>query len=170
MSLQPYSIIFPEKDEPVMALQLDRKTGKIPKGAYGFIELYCTDKGCDCRRTSLFVLNEKMQQKAVISMGFDPDGDMPGPFLDDVHQQSTYAGQLLDIFVELINAHPEFIDTMHRHYREVRTKVEGKKYRGRPFPKAGTIERRVSEPPEFPGGFMEIMKAMGAADTTEPVR
>ena len=70
MSLQPYSIIFPDKDEPVMALQLDSKTGRIPKGAYGFNEFYCTDKGCDCRRTTLFVLNEKMQEKAVISMGF----------------------------------------------------------------------------------------------------
>lgn len=170
MSLQPYSVIFPKKDELVMALQLDRKTGKIPKGAYGFIEFYCTDKGCDCRRTSLFVLNEKMQQKAVISMGFDPDDDMAGPFLDDFHQQSPYAGQLLDIFVELINAHPEFLDAMHRHYRDVRTKVEGKKYRGRPFPKPGTFERRATEPPEMPGGFMDILEAMGAAGATETSR
>jgi hypothetical protein len=167
MSLQPYSIIFPEKEEPVMALQLDRKSGKIPKGAYGFIEFYCTDPGCDCRRTSLFVLNDKMQQKAVISMGFDPDDDLVGPFLDDVHQQSPYAGQLLDIFVELINEHPEFLDAMHRHYREVRTLVEGKKYRGRPFPKPGSFERCVTEPPEMPGGFMEIMKAMGATGVME---
>ncbi|MBC7963375.1 MAG: hypothetical protein H7Y05_10575 [Steroidobacteraceae bacterium] len=83
MPLEPYSVIFPENDEPVMALQLDRKTGKIPKGAYGFIEFYCTDKGCDCRRTTLFVLNEKKQEKAVISMGFDPDDDLAGPFLYD---------------------------------------------------------------------------------------
>ena len=170
MSLQPYSIIFPEKEEPVMALQLDRKTGKIPKGAYGFIEFYCTDKGCDCRRTTLFVLNEKMQQKAVIGMGFDPDDDLAGPFLDDIHEQSPYAGQLLDIFIELINENPEFLEAMHRHYRDVRTKVEGKKYRGKTFPKPGTFVRCVIEPPEMPAGFMDIMKAIGATGITETSR
>ncbi|MBW4055823.1 MAG: hypothetical protein HIU83_10565 [Proteobacteria bacterium] len=170
MSLQPYSVIFPNKNEPVMALQLDRKTGKIPKGAYGFIEFYCTDKGCDCRRTTLFVLNEKMQQKAVISMGFDPDDDLAGPFLDNFHQQSPYAGQLLDIFVELINENPEFLEAMQRHYREVRTKVEGKKYSGKPFPEPGTFELYVAEPPDLPGGFMAVMKAMEATGITEKSR
>lgn len=163
MLLQPYSAIFPEKDEPVMALQLDRKTGKIPKGAYGFIEFYCTDKGCDCRQTTLFVMNEKMQEKAVISMGFDPDDELAGPFLDEFHKQSPYAGELLDIFVELINDNPDFLEAMQRHYREVRTKIEGKKYRGKAFPKAGSYEICAAEAPELPGGFMEIIKAMGAA-------
>lgn len=164
MLLEPYSEIFPEKHEPVMALQLDRKSGKIPKGAYGFIEFYCTDKGCDCRRTTLFVLNEKGREKAVISMGFDPDDDLAGPFLDEFHKQSPCAGELLDIFVELINEYPEFLEAMHRHYREVRTKIEGKKYRGKTFPKPGTYELHVTEPPELPSGFMDIMKAIGAAD------
>ncbi|MBI5483985.1 MAG: hypothetical protein HY888_05940 [Deltaproteobacteria bacterium] len=172
MSLQPYAVIFPENDEPVVTLQLDHKIGKIPKGAYGFIEFYCTDKGCDCRRTTLFVLNEKMQEKAVISIGFDPDDDMAGPFLDDFHKQSPYAGELLDIFVEMINDDLEFIETLHRHYRDVRTKVEGKKYRGKAFPKPGTYTRYAVEPPELPGGFMEIMKAMGAAgiDDVSPIK
>ncbi len=167
MSLQPYAVIFPDKNESVATLQLDRKIGKIPKGAYGFIEFYCTDKGCDCRRTTLFVLNEKMQEKAVISMGFDPDDDMAGPFLDDFHKQSPYAGELLDIFVEMINDDPNFIEALHRHYRDVRTKVEGKKYQGKAFPKPGTYVRYAVEPPELPGGFMEIMNAMGAAGVAE---
>lgn len=170
MSLQPYSVIFPGTDEPVMAMQLDHKSGKIPKGNYGFIELYCTDKGCDCRRTTMFVLNEKMQEKAAISMGFDPDDELAGPFLDEFHKQSPYAGQLLDIFVELINEYPEFVEAMHRHYREVRTKVEGKKYRGRPFPKPGSFIRHATKPPEMPSGFMDIMKTMGAAGATETSR
>jgi hypothetical protein len=167
MSLQPYAVIFPENDEPTATLQLDRKIGKIPKGAYGFIEFYCTDKGCDCRRTTLFVLNKKMQDKAVISMRFDPDDDMAGPFLDDFHKQSPYAGELLDIFVEMINDDPDFIEALHRHYREVRTKVEGKKYRGKAFPKPGSYVWYAVDPPELPGDFMEIVNSMGAADVAE---
>lgn len=163
MPLEPYAIIFPDKDESVMTMQLDRKTGTIPKGAYGFIEFYCTDKGCDCRRTTLFVLNEKMQEKAVISMGFDPADPMCGPFLDDFHKQSPYAEPLLEIFVQLINRHPEFIEAMHRHYCDVRTKVEGKKYRGKTFPKPGSFMRCVTEPPEMPDDFTALMKSMGTA-------
>ncbi|MBC7963376.1 MAG: hypothetical protein H7Y05_10580 [Steroidobacteraceae bacterium] len=56
---------------------------------------------------------------------------------------------------------------MHRHYREVRTRIEGKKYRGKAFPKPGTFEIYVSEPPELTGGFMDIMKAMVATGATE---
>lgn len=97
-------------------------------------------------------------------MGFDPDDDLAGPFLDEFHKQSPYAGELLDIFVELINEYPDFLEAMHRHYREVRTKVEGKRYRGKAFPKPGTFELYVNEPPELPSGFMDIMKAIGAAD------
>jgi hypothetical protein len=161
MYMQPYSVIFPEKSEPVMALQLDRKTGKIPKGTYGFIEFYCTDKGCDCRRTTLFVLNTKMQEKAIISMGFDPDDDMAGPFLDELHEQSPFAGQLLDIFVDLVNETPDFVEALQRHYQEVRTNVEGKKYRGKAFPKPGTFPRRATEPPDMPdsGDFLDLLKA-----------
>lgn len=168
MLFEPYSAIFPEKNEPVIALQLDRKSGKIPKGAYGFIEFYCTDKGCDCRRTTLFVLNEKGHEKAVISLGFDPDDDLAGPFLEEFHKQSPYAGELLEIFVELINESPEFLEAMHLHYREVRTKVEGKKYRGKAFPKPGTYELYVNNPPELPGEFMDFMKAIGAEDAFTP--
>jgi hypothetical protein len=163
MSIQPYSVIFPEKEEPVMALQLDRKSGTIPKGTYGFIECYCTDKGCDCRRTTLFVLNKKMQEKAVISMGFDPNDDMAGPFLDDLHKQSPFAGHLLEIFVQLVNGQPEFVEAMHRHYCDVRTKVEGKKYRGKAFPKPGTFVRYATEPPDMAPGFLDILKSVVAS-------
>lgn len=65
MSLQPYSVIFPEDDEPVMALQLDRNTGKIPKGKYGFIEFYCTDKEFDCDGGDAKLYQERMVKKAI---------------------------------------------------------------------------------------------------------
>lgn len=159
MPLEPYSVIFPEKEEPIMALQLDRKSGKIPKGTYGFIELYCTDKGCDCRRVSLFVLNRNMEEKAVINMGFDPGDVMAGPFLDDLYEQSPMAEQLLDVFVQLVNNQTEFVENMHRHYRDVRTKVEGKKYRGKAFPKPGTFLRRATEPPDMGSELSDLLKA-----------
>lgn len=165
MPMQPYSVLFPDAADPVIALTLDRKTGKIPKGTYGFIEFYCTDKGCDCRRTTIFVLNEKMKEKAVISMGFDLDQPLAGPFLDEFHPQSACAEELLALFVNAINRQPEFLESFYRHYREVRSQVEGKKYRGKSFPKAGTVERTACVSPDLPDSFMEVMEALGASGT-----
>uniref|UniRef100_A0A831UGR7 Uncharacterized protein n=1 Tax=Geobacter metallireducens TaxID=28232 RepID=A0A831UGR7_GEOME len=166
MSMEPYAVIIPDSDEQVMALMLDRKMGRIPKGTYGFIEFYCTDKGCDCRRVTIVVLNEKMQEKAVISMGFDPDDSMAGPFLDDFHKQSSCAGELLGHFVRMLNEQPQFLEMMYRHYREVRAKVDGKPYRGKPFPKPGTFVREAAGAPDLPGAFKELMETLAESGKT----
>lgn len=167
MPQQPYSAIFPESNEPILILSLGRKQGRIPKGDYGFLELYCTDEGCDCRRVTIFVLNRNMEAKAVIGMGFDPDGPMPGPYLDDFHQQSPYAHQLLEHFVEMINEEPDNLAMMYRHYREVRKKVEGKAYRGKPFPKPGSVIRTPTAPPDLAESLRDMAKA-GTAPAKKP--
>lgn len=163
MPQQPYSAIFPDTDEPVLILSLPRKTGKIPKGDYGFIEFYCTDKDCDCRRVTIMALDRNMKTKAVIGMGFDPGEPYSGPFLDDFHEQSSYADELLEHFVMMINQEPENLAMMQRHYREVRSKVDGKKYRGKPFPKPGSVIRTISEPPGLTESFEELIRAVATA-------
>ena len=70
--MEPYQQIFPDAKEPNMTLELSRKVGRIPKGKYTFFECYCTDPGCDCRRTTILVVNEKGKLKAAIGLGFDP--------------------------------------------------------------------------------------------------
>ncbi|NVN90709.1 MAG: hypothetical protein HXX11_08890 [Desulfuromonadales bacterium] len=163
MPQQPYAAIFPESNEPILILSLNRKQGRIPKGDYGFLELYCTDKGCDCRRVTIFVLNKKMEAKAVIGMGFDPDGPMPGPYLDDFHKQSPFADDLLQYFVDMINGEPDNLEMLHRHYREVRKKVEGKAYRGKPFPKPGSLVRTATKPPDFAESLLDVVKTASAS-------
>jgi hypothetical protein len=164
MPQHPYSAIFPDRDEPILVLTLQRKQGKIPKGEYAFLEMYCTDRGCDCRRVTIFVINRKMETKAVISMGFDPQEPMAGPFLDDSHRQSPYAGELLQHFVSMVNEQPESLAMLQRHYRQVRKEVEGKPYRGRPFPKPGTVVRRATEPPDLSDTFHDLLSACATGD------
>lgn len=167
MPQHPYSAIFPDRDEPILVLTLQRKQGKIPKGEYAFLELYCTDKGCDCRRVTIVVINRKMETKAVISMGFDPREPLAGPFLDDSHRQSPYAEELLQHFVAIINEQPENLAMLQRHYRQVRKEVEGKPYRGKPFPKPGTVVRRATEPPDLSDTFHDLLSAC-ATDAPKP--
>jgi len=161
--MQPYQQLFPENQEPNMTLAMPRKVGRIPKGNYTFFECYCIDPGCDCRRVTLLVINDKAQQKAAISFGFEPGEPMSGPYLDDVHKQAPYAGELLEIFVDAINETPDWLERMYRQYREVRKKVEGKPYRGKPFIKPGKIKRSITQPPPLEREIARMVKTLDAS-------
>lgn len=132
-----------------MTVALGKKTGRIPKGTYAFLEYYCVEPGCDCRRVTLLVMNETMKQKAAISFGFDQQGPFAGPYLDTANRQSPYAEDLLQLFVDRLNAEPDWLERLYRHYRAVREKVEEKPYRGKPFPKPASIAYRATPPPDL---------------------
>jgi hypothetical protein len=147
--MEPFHQIFPKGRQPIMTLVLIRKTGTIPKGTYSFIECYCTEPSCDCRRVTLLVVNEKMRQKAAICFGFDQQGPFAGPYLDTSNPQSRYAPELLEFFVDSLNAGPGWLDRLYRQYRAVRKKIDGAPYRGKPLPKHGKLLYRVMPPPDL---------------------
>jgi len=166
--MEPYRQIFPKNQDPDMTLALSHKVGRIPKGSYSFVECYCTDPACDCRRVTLLVINEKAKQKAVIGFGFDPDEPMAGPFLDDFHKQAPYADELLEAFVDAINDGPVWLERMYQRYREVRKKVVGKPYRGEPFLKPGQVERSVTQPPDLEAELERLSSELEAALLSAP--
>jgi hypothetical protein len=148
MTMTAYNDLFPRSSDPIVTLCLERKEGKLPKGDYSFFEYYCTDKGCDCRRVTLCVIERtKKREMAVISMGFDLDDDFSGPYLDDMHPQSPGAQQLLEMFVSGLNLNPPFLELLYRHYREMRGKVDGRNYRGKPFPDPAKTKRIICNAP-----------------------
>lgn len=165
----PYPLIFPEVGEGVVGLTLPGKVGKAKAGEYSFVEAYCIDDGCDRRRALVFVINSKGKQAAVIEFGFDPDEPLAGPFLDEYVKQPAGAEDLLHIFVDLINDNPDWLKGMYRRYKEVRKKVDGRVYRGKPFPRPGTVERVVKPPVESENPFEDFQKLLAAAVRTPPV-
>ncbi|HEY5512135.1 MAG TPA: hypothetical protein VIK40_00695 [Geomonas sp.] len=166
--MEPYPQIFPDSDDAVLTLKLDRKSGRIPKGDYSFVECYCTDPQCDCRRVTLAVINEKTKQKALISLGFDQEGPLAGPFLDPSHRQSAYADELLVLFVMILNDDRDWLSRMYRHYRAVRKKVDGKTYRGKAFPKPGQFVYQPVTDPDLETLDMERMLEKLAASVRAP--
>lgn len=86
----------------------------LPAGQYGFIEFYCEDRNCDCRRVILSVLRPQTGQKiwATIGYGWEPAefydkwnhgsagdfGDLKGPYLDPFNPQSEYSEEILEVF------------------------------------------------------------------------
>ena len=165
----PYPLIFPDAEEGVVGLNLPRKVGKAKAGAYSFVEAYCVEEGCDCRRTAILVIDAKGKKAATIEFGFDPDEPLAGPFLDEYEKQSVGAGDLLQIFVEAINDNPNWVKGMHKRYKQVRKRVDGRAYRGKAFPKPSSMERVIKPPEEDEHPFDAFQTLVDAAVNTPPM-
>ena len=111
----------------------------VPDGEYGFLEFYCDEPGCDCRRVTISVLRRDTGQGriwATISYGWenadfyrrwsnassDPI-ELQGPCLDSLNPQTEYSPALLDLFRCLLES-TEYVERLKRHYRMFRDSLE----------------------------------------------
>jgi hypothetical protein len=99
MPMTPFMERFPELGAPETRSLTVTGRSDLPDGDYGFIELYCNEPDCDCRRVTIVVLRPHTGWKvwATLSYGWesldfyqkwssapgplDP-APMAGPYLD----------------------------------------------------------------------------------------
>jgi hypothetical protein len=113
----------------------------IPLGRYEFIEMYCNERQCDCRRVFFSVFGPDGQIQAVIAWGWedqafykkwigDPDPsmarEMQGPLLNLASPQSENAEVLLELTRRVLLADPDYVARIKRHYALFRSKVDGR--------------------------------------------
>ena len=55
--------------------------------------------------------------------GFDPHGEMPGPFLDLLNTQSPYSDALLEMVQRVVLSDARYVARLHAHYRQVKAAV-----------------------------------------------
>ena len=101
----------------------------VPVDEYGFDELYCTERGCDCRRVMINVLARHARQHvATINHAFEKPAKeeivSEQTFLDPLNRQSKSAGGLLDLFVNVVLADEQYHQRLLRHYRMFKEVVE----------------------------------------------
>jgi hypothetical protein len=111
----------------------------LPDGEYGFLELYCDEPGCDCRRVMIDVLPPETGWSkiwATISYGWeslefyrkwggagcDPI-EIKGPYLDPLNPQTKYSGALLNLFRFLVQS-PDYVERLKHHYQVFRELIE----------------------------------------------
>jgi hypothetical protein len=86
----------------------------LPAGEYAFVEFYCEDLDCDCRRVFIQVIARHRQDTVLASinygwekesfyrkrMAWDPDAGrkVVRGELDPLNEQSKHAEELLDLF------------------------------------------------------------------------
>ena len=104
--------------------------GDIPLGEYGFLEFFCPDPACDCRRGTLRVTTPDGRAWASISFGWETarfyrrwahnsnDADeMAGASLDPLNHQSKFAEWFLSFFREMVQTDRKYVERLKRHYR-----------------------------------------------------
>lgn len=97
----------------------------LPPDNYAFLEFYCTDSKCDCRRVLLNVLAERRgEHLATISYAFEPPAPYsPVPeqiFLDPFNPQSQFSKALLGLFERVLLFDRNYVRRLERHYRMVK--------------------------------------------------
>lgn len=129
MAHTPFMSLYPDlgrKETRTIHIPRGHPSG-IPAGKYGFIELYCTDIGCDCRNAYIHVVRSgETKPLAILNYGWESlkyykawmgggkeaetaARTLKGVSLGFLQAQSKYADKFLDIFKEMLK---------NRGYRE----------------------------------------------------
>lgn len=111
----------------------------LPDGEYGFLELYCDEPGCDCRRVMIDVLRADTEWNkiwATINYGWESlefykkwggssvtAANSKGPFLDPLNPQTPYSSALLNLFRLLLES-PGYAQRIQTHYQIFRQTVD----------------------------------------------
>jgi hypothetical protein len=136
---------FPEIAEKETRRITLRNDPKIPDGEYAFVDSFCEDKDCDCRRVyfDVFQIDPDFEpvHAARISYGWEnldfylswapylPSNmaaEMKGPILQPFQTQSLYAERFIELFESKFLIDPAYIDRIKRHYTLFKAKLGGK--------------------------------------------
>jgi hypothetical protein len=126
----------------------------LPIGEYGFLEFFCDEPGCDCRRVFLYIVSSRRKDvEAVIAYGWESRGfyakwmrssdkrdldELQGPILNLLSPQSKIAPALLNLFKDALLRDRAYIDRIKEHYRIFRAEIDCKSSKG-----IGTKGKRI---------------------------
>ncbi len=139
MPFVPFYEKFPDiADDETRRLHVLQRSD-LPPDEYGFVEAYCDEPGCDCRRVFFHVLAVRQNAiVAVITYGWEstrfyerwlginnPQSlhEMQGPALYSLSPQSKYAPTLLQTFETVLLKDLHYIERLKRHYAMFREAV-----------------------------------------------
>jgi hypothetical protein len=145
MIFKRFMEFFPEITENETRRITLRNDPQIPDGEYAYVESFCEDKHCDCRRVYFDVLqidpDYEMFHAATISYGWEDldfylswspylpsemAAEMKGPALERAHRQSRYAERFLEFFESKFLSDPAYIERIKRHYAMFKARLGGK--------------------------------------------
>jgi len=142
MPYVPFDQYFPElaKRETRFITIFQDGTHGLPRGQYAFLELYCDEPGCDCRRVMFYVATQdSMGPLAIVAYGWesaayyarwmgddDPEivRELKGPVLNLGSPQSRLAPAILHLVTKVLLADPAYVERLKTHYRLFRQAID----------------------------------------------
>jgi len=135
-----------------------RDDEELPDGEYGFLELYCTDPKCDCRRVIFWVMDPRQSPKPLATFGYgwespefyvkwyhgDSSGErMAGLSVEPLGSQSKLTDALFRACEEHLLADPLYVERLKRHYALFKEAIRAKGGQGATLPPSpGTPTRK----------------------------
>ncbi len=128
----------------------------IPDGEYGFLELYCNEVECDCRRVVIDVVSPSTGAKiwATLNYGWESTefyekwsrskqaaADMKGVTIDPLNPQTEYSPAFLQLF-EFLLSDEAYAERLKRHYALFKGAIHEKDRAKRNTPKRKKNARR----------------------------
>jgi hypothetical protein len=142
MFYAPFSEVFPKIAERETRVLTVLRAGVLPPGSYVWLEMYCNQPGCDCRRVMFSVIcAETPQPLAVIAYGWESpnfyarwlgDNDpttlkeLKGPSLNLGSPQSPLAPALLQVTEDLLLSDKDYVNRLKTHYAMYKQLIEQK--------------------------------------------
>ncbi len=131
----------------------------LPAGDYSFLEMFCDEPGCDCRRIFFYVVSSlRRDVDAVVAWGWEPldfygkwmrDDDskvlaeLKGPTLNLGSPQSHLAPGILEVVEKILLRDEAYVERVKVHYTLFRGTVDGNRRRAfRGGTKSGPVRRR----------------------------
>jgi hypothetical protein len=130
MFYEPFVSRFPDIGYAEMRAVRINGRRDLPDGNYGFLELFCTDRTCDCRRVITHALEEGTAGEvwATINYGWETKAfyeswyrskqdvvELVGASLEPLGKQSRYAQTLLQLFEHMLGERG-YAKRLQRHY------------------------------------------------------
>lgn len=161
MPYVPFHDYFPEvadRETRTITIMPGSGTG-LPAGDYGFLEMYCNERECDCRRVFFYVVSSfRRDVQAVVAWGWeDIDfyakwfkynhpravADLKGPVLNVGSPRTKLAPAILELVREVLLRDPAYIERIKRHYQMFRVEIDGPR---RPGPRKLRFQKRKLRP------------------------
>jgi hypothetical protein len=129
----PFYTRFPDVAErETRVVTLPRSMGGLPADNYAFIEMFCSDPQCDCRRVVILVWPDLSPGKTLATINFGWEtvefytrwmrGDeqagrkSASATLDPLNPQSRHSELLLALFCDVVSNDPAYVQRLARHY------------------------------------------------------
>lgn len=145
MPFTPFHELFPAVAERETRSVTQLNNPELPDGSYGFLEMFCDEEGCDCRRVFIQALCYEGRLRshrplATIAYGWENEAfyrewarfpltaedlrELKGPALARLAPQTRHAPQMLEIFESLLDDEA-YAQRIVRHYQMFREAIDG---------------------------------------------